>query len=232
MEMHKRTVLLVSISLVLLLGLIGATAVWAQGGGEGEASLIHPIPSVPVIVDGVRYEPEEISRFNGILLRFVITSDSAREGRMYAFTSDEGLQGFLSEHGGLPSDEVREGGMEGVDYYVSESGGPPPPPPEGSTIPNVQLASYWTKFFEHINYNGKQFGSAPGVGWPDLRYTPPGWNDIISSLQVATDASWATLYEHIYYDGNQLWVQSDLWLPDLRQYGWNDRASSVIVWSW
>lgn len=107
--MRKRTVLLVSITLVLLLGLIGATAVWAQDGGEGEASLVHPIPSVPVIVDGTRYEPEEISRFNGTVLRFVITSDSAREGHMYAFTSDEGLQEFLSEHGGLPSGDVREG---------------------------------------------------------------------------------------------------------------------------
>ena len=158
--MRTRTVLLVSISWVLLLALIGTTAVWAQGGGEGESSLVHPIPSVPVIVDGVRCAPEEISRFNGTLLQFVLTTDAVQEGYIYAFTTDERLLEFLSEHGRLPSGDVREGGIEGVDYYVSESGGPPPPPPKESTVPNVQPTSYWTKFFEHINYRGAQFGSA------------------------------------------------------------------------
>lgn len=230
--MRKHRILLVIISLALLLGLIGAMTVWAQGGGEDEAPLVHVIPSVPVIVDGVRYEPEEISCFNGTPLQFVLTFDAVQGEYMYAFTTDEGLLEFLSGRGGLPSGDIREGSIEGLDYYVSEGGEPPPPPPEGATVPSVLPASYWTRFFEHINYGGKEFGSAPGVCWPDLRYNPPGWNDIISSLKVATAASWATLYEHIYYGGDQLWVQSGIWLPDLRPYGWNDRASSICVWSW
>lgn len=230
--MRKRTVSLVSISLVLLLALIGATAVWAQGGGEGESPLVHPIPSVPVIVDGVRYPPEEISRFNGTLLQFVLTADAVQEGYMYAFTTDERLLEFLSEHGQLPSGDLREGGIEGVDYYVSEGGEPPLPTLEGSPVSACEPSDYWTKFFKDINCGGGVFGSAPGVEWSDLRYRPEGWNDVISSLVVATAASWATLYEHINFGGDQLWVESGLELGDLRDYGWNDRASSIRVWPW
>lgn len=245
--MRKRTVLWTSIGLVLMIGLLGTVVVWAQGSSEEnveyvgyikegdetrwlvpgpglidvtgmtpadvealfpdseEAAIVHQAPDYPVIVDGVRYEPDEISRFNGQVLRFVWDERAEKEGVIYAFTTVEGLEQYLREQWGWPSSQE-------------------------STTSDGQIAGLWTNFYKHWWYGGAVFGSAPGVGWPDLRVAPAGWNDRISSVQVATEASGATLYEHVNFGGAQFWMQSGSNYPVLWWHGWNDRASSVIVW--
>ncbi len=55
-----------------------------------EAKIVHAIPSYPVIIDGIKYKPEDISLFDGIRLRFV----AGRDGSLYAFTTPEGLEQF------------------------------------------------------------------------------------------------------------------------------------------
>ena len=63
-----------------------------------EAAIVHQVPNYPVIVDGVRYKPEEISRFNGQVLRFVWDEQAEEEeGVIYAFTTVEGLEQYLRE---------------------------------------------------------------------------------------------------------------------------------------
>jgi hypothetical protein len=57
--------------------------------------IIHDIPPFPVVIDGVRYEPEDIHLFNGQVLRFV-----EEEGVIYAFTTPEGLEQFVEERWG------------------------------------------------------------------------------------------------------------------------------------
>jgi len=57
---------------------------------ELEASIIHPELDCPVIIDGIKYEGKEISRFNGKRLYFVIGSDCT----LYAFTSAERLEEY------------------------------------------------------------------------------------------------------------------------------------------
>lgn len=242
--MFKRKMFLLGIGLFLLAGLLGTVVVGAQGGGEGnagyvkegdevrwlasgqgqidvtgmtpadvealfpdseEAVIVHQVPDYPVIVDGVRYEPAEITRFNGQVLRFVGDERAQKEGVIHAFTTVAGLEQYLQEQWGWPSSQE-------------------------STTADAQIAGFWTNFYEHWWYGGAVFGSAPGVGWPDLRVAPAGWNDRISSVQVATEASWATLYEDVNFGGAQFWMQSGSNYPVLWWHGWNDRASSVIVW--
>jgi hypothetical protein len=61
---------------------------------EAEAAIIHEDLPCPVIVDGVRYEGNQISLFNGKRLYYVI----GENGILYAFTTAEGLEQYQSEH--------------------------------------------------------------------------------------------------------------------------------------
>jgi hypothetical protein len=62
---------------------------------EAEAKIIHQVPSCPVIIDGVKYEPEQIHLFDGQQLGFI----SGKDGNLYAFTTEEGLQRFKEAEG-------------------------------------------------------------------------------------------------------------------------------------
>ncbi len=60
---------------------------------EDEAGIVHDVPPCPVIIDGVLYEPEQIHLFDGQRLGFTVGND----GRLYAFTTVEGMRSFLQE---------------------------------------------------------------------------------------------------------------------------------------
>jgi hypothetical protein len=66
---------------------------------ESEAGIIQPELKIPVIIDGIRYEGNQISQFNGKRLYFVIGTD----GTLYAFTSAKGLEQFQTRHFAQPS---------------------------------------------------------------------------------------------------------------------------------
>ena len=105
--MRKRTVLLLSITLALLLVGIGA------GGGEGESP---PPVLVPVILDGVRYEPEEFNRIERELhskgVDLIYTLDP-QNGDFLAFTTEEGYNEWATKHGLRPAPERPTGGRVG-----------------------------------------------------------------------------------------------------------------------
>ncbi|MBE2239063.1 MAG: hypothetical protein IAE81_14830 [Caldilineaceae bacterium] len=62
---------------------------------RGAEKIIHPIPDRPVIIDGVRYAPKEIRRFDGQVLRFIDDDRALREGVLYAFTTREGAEDYM-----------------------------------------------------------------------------------------------------------------------------------------
>ncbi len=128
--MFKKRTLIVSFGLAALLILTVSTVVNAapetQGtylngftlsemeklcpmSAEAEAAIVHTVPQVPVIIDGVCYKPENIALFNGQRLRF--TSD--KEGNLYAFTTVEGAEKFLVDklmQSGLTTTLTQNGG--------------------------------------------------------------------------------------------------------------------------
>jgi len=170
------------------------------------SSVVHPVPKLPVVVDGVRYAPEDISRFNGVVLRYVLDEQGKSEGVIYAFTTVEGLTTYLKDRWGWQ------------------------PASAGAAVVQPASDSYWTVFYDDPLYAGSTLSAAPGALIPILGNISPGWNDRISSVKVTTGAAWATLYADINYGGDQLWMQRGtewLWLV---QNGWDNRASSIKVW--
>lgn len=57
---------------------------------KSESKIVHDIPPYPVIIDGTKYEPVEISLFDGKQLGFTVGND----GLLYAFTTEKALADF------------------------------------------------------------------------------------------------------------------------------------------
>jgi hypothetical protein len=175
------------------------------------ASVVHPVPKLPIVVDGVRYAPEDISHFNGVVLRYVLDDRDKSEGVMYAFTTVKGLTTYLKDQWGWqPASAVTAGAADTAVQPANDS--------------------YWTVFYDDAYYAGSTLLTAPGAVIPDLGAISPAWNDRISSVQVSTGAAWATLYADINYGGDQLWMQRGTQWPWLASNGWDNRASSIKVW--
>jgi hypothetical protein len=61
---------------------------------EDEAEIVHRVPSCDeIVIDGTVYSSEEIRKFDGQQLGFITGND----GRLYAFTTEEGFQKFKQE---------------------------------------------------------------------------------------------------------------------------------------
>jgi len=57
---------------------------------EDEAKIVHEVPPCPVIIDGIKYEPEQVHLFDGQQLGFI----TGKDGQLYAFTTEEGIRRF------------------------------------------------------------------------------------------------------------------------------------------
>ena len=167
---------------------------------EAEAAIVHQVPPRPVVIDGVPYEADGVSLFDGQRLRFIVGNDRV----LYAFTTMEGLEQFKQEQYGQPT-------------------------PQGSSMAGGQsLLDTLSMFYEDWWYGGDYFGLAPGYGLPYLYQI--GFDDMISSVQVNSAASWAYLFDYVNYGGDYFAMEGGTNWPVLSLYGWNDRASSVAVY--
>jgi hypothetical protein len=255
MNMLKRVLLALLAIPILMIGSVAAT--------EEDAG--PPPVYVPVVLDGVKYSPEEFNELNRQLngqaaLIFVILADrdefppnqsstakvlerEANEVTLYAFSTEELYNAFAAARGLLPFERPTssDGGeakslpprdwgadvqqLSGGDGGVYRSGGDvgvlqvcPPPDP------------FWSVNYEHLNCGGAQLWVVPNANIPDLRNPCPGcsnWNDRITSVQAATGISHQTLFEHINFGGAAIQIGGGTTVPNLRDFGWNDRASSI-----
>ena len=153
---------------------------------QEEAAIIHTIPSCPVIIDGVRYEGNQISLFNGKRLRFITGSD----GNFYAFTTVEGLEKFQSQRpvNAIPqavqlSTFYVDWWFSGLSFNLSISS--PQPAlyyPFDNAISSVKVGTdvSWAYLFDYANYGGDYYGMQSGSEYSML--VVQGWNDRASSI--------------------------------------------------
>ncbi len=171
----------------------------------------HRPPGVAVIVDGVEYDPADITRFDGQVLTFV--ADGSPD-RILAYTDDRPLHAAVWAAGLLGRLSTAAGPRE--DSLAADT--------RPRTFGEVQM-------FEHHFFAGDWFWLPANYGWPDLTRIRHGawpgsdWNDTISS--VGNTDCLVFYYEHINYQGSKLWGTPTVDLPDLERIGWNDRISSV-----
>jgi len=201
---RRRIALVVAVILVLLLGTY-ITQSFAQDGSGlpnipdvpeyvfGQKS-VPILPKVPVIVDGVRVDPDTFAEHYSMAdLRFFL--DPETPDIMYAFSTDEGLQEFLKkfEKRGK-SNEVPEDSRASSNLYDGYNF-------TGSyyAVPACQLR--WTlvgfndkassvyattacdyfAIYEHIYGFGRYLSTSGGSYWSNLSYY--GFDNITSSAE-------------------------------------------------
>jgi hypothetical protein len=168
---------------------------------QDEAKIVHCTPPCPVVIDGVLYQPEQIHLFDGQQLGFTVSND----GRLYAFTKDEALDSFLQEQRSqLQSKETTT--------LIDE-------------IPSTYCQMWGDEY-----YSGSYVYGATGTCIDDLSDIGFNFDNQISSEEIGSAVPDADLYEYSDYQGDYF-RKSGYWIwPFLSTFGWNDRASSLIIW--
>jgi hypothetical protein len=85
-------------------------------------------------------------------------------------------------------------------------------------------------FYENINRGGKYIAADPGIQLPDLRNVPTNYDNLISCEEINVAATSATLFADYDYWGDYFDRAGGTYISSLVSYGWNDVASSLIVW--
>jgi len=154
-----------------------------------EAKIVHAIPPCPVIIDGVKYKPEDISLFNGKRLRFI----AGKDGSLYAFTTPEGLEQFQVEN--RPSSAVpnnysnfyRDAFYSGESFGLLPGCGCPTLSQMGFdksvSSAKATTAAAWSYLYDLTNYQGDSFAMPGGSNYSMLIFQ--GWNDRASSVYVS-----------------------------------------------
>jgi hypothetical protein len=156
-----------------------------------EKAIVHQIPPCPVVVDGVRCAAQDISKFNGIRLGFIMGSD----GTLYAFTTAEGLEQFQQESAAQV--EPLQATPDSVFYKDWLFGGDRIGITPGIGLPDlsqiafdkcissVQVSTLASQaaLFEETNYGGDYFVMQSGSNHSILALE--GWNDRASSVIVS-----------------------------------------------
>lgn len=182
------------VSCLMALVILGPTSALAQSEVN-----VHKIPKYPVIVDDVRYAPEEITRFNGQPLVMFANEQVEKEGVIRAFTTEEKAQEFVSSLK-----------MMALDI---------------NAIPRSQLGI--TLVFKDINYGNKIDDGSCGEAWNLTGSDDNAASSVITAH--CSSGSYTKLYDNYNLSGSSLWITTGFDPDDLRDYGWNDRASSYEV---
>lgn len=194
----------------------------------------HSVPEVPIVVDGVTYDPQDITRFNGQEIGYIPQNGGSSlllltdrsvwapfvRSAMLARSLASAVERY--EYGGFqwnsPPENAQPATFDGPVIII--------PPPTEQPIP------YWIAYLEHDDLNGDGLWVYSGESRRDLRYVgswpfQSDWNDQFSSYTRTRGLSMA--YEHIHFTGSWIWTgPSSSHTLSLRSFGWNDRISSVI----
>jgi hypothetical protein len=217
----KKTALKLTLMLAALL--VGQTAL-AQVPSkkmEGDQRASHRrdvVPTVPVILDGVKFAPGTLPESKTGRV-FVLTSEDQKNGTVHAFSSPEVAEEFL-----------RLQAIKSADINGSEA------------LSSCAHPYYFSSFNKNRGGGGSDYlymDMFPTTSDPDIYWNLDfdGWNNTISWVAGACNGYRTILYscrdfetKKTYFceDPASFVVQPGQIIPDLMPYGFNNRTSSII----
>lgn len=202
----RRGALLAAVSATALAGAVATPAVAAK------SQLVHRTPKVPIVVDGVRYAPQQIHRFDGRPLYLRMATDGES---LIAYTKLSRFEAFLASQGSsLPS--------------AADAAKPP--------LAHASSQGQWTQFctdrrgYGHCSnlWSGQSISdtaSLNGANW----FNHWEFDDTISYVRSSPGQS-VFLYDWPNFDpaGGWFWMAPGQEL-DLNRVSWEDRVESIIA---
>jgi hypothetical protein len=198
--------------------LINPDALFQNAPNHFFETIIHPIPQISIVIDGVYYAPQEIQQLNGISLHFVLSEETQKEEFLYIFKTPQEVQQYLQFQKTLPLNLIKL---------------------QNSSIQASLTTTVSANFFEHLFFNGAVLTLEAGHAWSDLEkacksqflwWCTSDWNKVISS--VRTGSTTVMLFEHINFEGSSLTIPPHRSVESLVPLGWNNRVSSILNLSW
>lgn len=199
-------------------------------------TITHGVPTRPIIVNGERRDPQEITRFNGTELLYIPQED---EQALLILTDKTTwgpfLRTLLISRAVLTGESALERYQFGGYTFVTPQNEPvvivgqAPQTPGAPVPPDAPKAlTLWSD----INLSGSALTLYSAESYRDLTRVDwsifgGSWNDRISS--IGRTSSLSTIHEHVGFQGSALLVgPNDVNRLSLHDDGWGDRVSSVI----
>lgn len=169
---------------------------------KDDVDLHHVSPRISILVDHATVSPQDISQFDGVPLHFMMCRpQGGGQAAFHAFTTREGLgQQLLECTLGVPTASVREAPLQATNGIIFND------------------SEWWGE---------ASYFLAAGQS---INLTDTWWNKRMSSLRGGGVGTLVTLFENADFSGSTLTLTTDLAWPDLGVFGWNNRASAVVVW--
>ncbi|MBX3059216.1 MAG: hypothetical protein KF770_22335 [Anaerolineae bacterium] len=205
MQPHK----ILFLVLVMAFGLLAATnnqmVLAAEPASSNKSDetveIVHPIPQVPIVVDGVKLAPEEITQFNGRELYYLIDGKSEL---LYIFTTIEGI-----------TKQVKQDSVKNNETSSNE----------------VMLSCYqYSAYYQgtYLSGGGPWFVQS-GTSGTTFTGVYAFLNNDVESVQTTTCNVYTKLFDNTNFTGSQLWLACCGTTNDLAIYGWGNRAGSIRV---
>jgi hypothetical protein len=166
--------------------------------GRGEGAVSHRIQPA-AIVDGIRYERDELSRFDGQTLYWVYDEAARKQGTIYGFTTPEAAQAYGRQIGLLAADKAVRGNTCSF-LHPAVNAGPGDPYDWLIVCPLQQISN--------------------------MR---DGYNDRLSYIEAGNNGYYTVLYECYNFNSNCriVWVTPGATISDLNVANMNNLASSI-----
>jgi len=224
--MKRTTRLFIAVSSVLCLLMVGFTAHGQRqrtndvSTDQGSKSSGHRIIKVPVILDGVEYQPNDLP-YSDSGRTFVLTPEDQAKGVIHAF----------SNHGQAVEFTMRAMAAKGSAPVFQD------PTPDAT----CQVPFSYSRFNKVRGdggsdnlYMSHDLNSPFPVIYANLDFD--GWNNTISAVAAACNGLPTALYscrnfesKHTFAcdDPDRLLISPGMYVPDLEPLGFNNRTSSI-----
>jgi hypothetical protein len=178
----------------------GATATPVTAAPSGE---VHKAPAEPFIVDGVKYAPEQISKFNGRPLYFVVNMAKPKE--MVGYTEKNAFDAAVAASKALSTGSSVQGAGQYATLYAGDE-------LTGDTL--TVNSPYGINYLAGVGRGCGLFGCAGD------------WDNVASSIYINGRVS---VYDDIEYRGSWLYLAGVGW-GNLSWWGFDNATSSLNVW--
>jgi hypothetical protein len=234
---------------------MGSAGRWPQGppphgidASRPAGVISHRVPTMPLTIDGGEEDPRAIKEYDGKPLHYAVDRDALDGQMLSVFTDSERAAQHVSNTilDALPRADAKSqiSSLAPPQLTAAVKAFWYPQQPKTADVPpgGVPPDGGYLDLYEHVDWGGcvwrvnewerKTVGDftqllACGFAWW-------GWinaNDRVSCIDalISGDKPVVVLAEHANLGGSWIWFPGRTFVPSLVPYGWNDRASSLII---